>query len=288
MLGKLLSSSATGSSAFAPLRKAWCHVSGLYREPLTIFAAAQYLTLRRVGFSIISIGSLMSGTVNQPVSSSAAENRAGVPEAQATESSQSFALTVWGAGQLCAFSGLDGATDYDHGLVAQTIQQAGLRVRHPGLCQLVFGDGIVQEARFGSDWWQITTGTGTVRGCFLDAHHLLCEGPVTVTLAARGRQVVADQAGDRTLVASLGHQRQELLNADLGQALRQRQGWINDLQQTLPLPAAAAFGSQVSAANERHGLRAWGQLRHRSTTPDQAHREVWLDSAFRCHWLSSS
>jgi hypothetical protein len=80
--------------------------------------------------------------------------------------------TEWAGGQLLAFSGLDGPTDFEHGLTARTATDGvGVDVKLPGLCRLQFptsGPFLVTGDLFEMD---------QVRGAFLDAHHLLIEGP---------------------------------------------------------------------------------------------------------------
>ena len=42
------------------------------------------------------------------------------------------ALNVWGGGQLLAFSGVDGATDYERGLTARTaFRGTGIEIKLP-------------------------------------------------------------------------------------------------------------------------------------------------------------
>ena len=48
----------------------------------------------------------------------------------------------WSAGQLMAFSGMDGATDYRNGLVARTsFEGTGLELKLPGELGLIFSGG---------------------------------------------------------------------------------------------------------------------------------------------------
>lgn len=198
-------------------------------------------------------------------------------------SNRNDALTTWGPGQLCAFSGLDGQTDYRHGLVAQTTATAGLRLRQPDDLLVQFGDGVVQDCAFGADWFEISTGTGVVRGCFLDAHHLLFEGPVTVVLSKNNRQINSSTEENRTLLGSIGYFNATLLTADLESALQQRQAWVSQLLQRWQPPTAwQAVGTKCAQQLKSMVYAPEGQFAHRATTPDRwPHQAVWLwDSAF--------
>ena len=193
------------------------------------------------------------------------------------------ALTTWGSGY-CAFSGLDGQTDYQHGLVAQTTAEAGLRFRQPEDIVVTFGDGVVKSCRFGSDWFEVTTGAGAVRGCYIDAHHALFMGPVHIPLAKNNRRLTALSNGERTLIASMGHLDASLLEADLDAAIAQRQHWVKAVQGSWQ-PAAPWLALATKCLPQLKSMvyAPEGQFRHRSTTPDRwPHQAVWLwDSAFQ-------
>ncbi|KAJ57087.1 hypothetical protein ACMU_00930 [Actibacterium mucosum KCTC 23349] len=185
------------------------------------------------------------------------------------------ALTVWGTNQLFAFSGLDGPTDFDRGLVAQS-RADGLQFRLPGPAAVSFGK--VTKALFGSDWAQLETDLGTVRFAFIDTHHLLIEGPARFSFQHSERVEVAHlQSGDRLLIAPVGTLNDGLLTHDLNAEIAARQVWAKNApvaESPLASKAIQQMKSMVYAPQ--------GQFRHRFTTPDRwPHREAWLwDSAF--------
>jgi hypothetical protein len=200
----------------------------------------------------------------------------------AQESVFSGVLDVWGGGQLLAFSGLDGPTDYAHALVARTaFDGVGIDVKLPGRCALRFGEGEAGDLLLAGDLFQLTTPAGAVRGAFLDAHHLLIEGPCRVD--AKGPEIAVAREGARTLVAAAAKLDASALGRDLDAAMEDRSRWLASRRLPGDLPplrrktlykALSIMKTQVCTPE--------GHVRHRWTTPDRwPHRGLWLwDSAF--------
>lgn len=188
--------------------------------------------------------------------------------------------SVWGHGQLLAFSGLDGQTSYDTGLCLRTIGPGTvMAVVLPGHATLTFSVSRPQRCDLAADWFELVFGPARVRGAFLDAWHLLVEGPVEVSDA--DAQIEILRQGSRTLIASAGHCQPRLIEADLDAAIAARAWWSEtmiDRHRLAGLPAAMKavrqFKGQVCTAE--------GVIAHRWTTPDRwPHRGCWLwDSAF--------
>ena len=94
---------------------------------------------------------------------------------------ESDSLNVWGGGQLMAFSGLDGPTDFDFGLTARTSFDAtGLDIKLPDEARLVFSGERPTQAILAGDFFDLQVSGQRTRGAFLDAHHLLIGGPLTM------------------------------------------------------------------------------------------------------------
>ena len=184
-------------------------------------------------------------------------------------------LSIWGPNQIFAFSGLDGPTDFDRGLVAQS-RADGLQLRVPGPVLVYFGT--VTRARFGSDWAELQTANGPVRFVFADTHHLLIEGAATVRHQHDERCSLASVSrGGATLLAPIGQLNPAHLSLDIGSQIAARQGWANSLPDT-----ASDLGAKAIQQMKSMVYAPQGQLKHRFTTPDRwPHRESWLwDSAF--------
>ena len=174
----------------------------------------------------------------------------------------------WKSGQLLAFSGIDGATDYHFGLTLRTTN-SGLEVKLPGPGSIQFP--VTEAGELRGDWFRI----GAVRGVLLDADHLLIEGAVDVTGLGPELQMV--RAGLRSLIGSRHGFAADRLEANLDEAIAARRRW----QDGLRLPATPAMTKALSQMKTMV-YAPQGQLRHRFTTPDRwPHRGMWLwDSAF--------
>ena len=188
----------------------------------------------------------------------------------------------WHPGQLLAFSGLDGPTDYDHGLVARTTGDgAALQLVHPGTCRLQFSPS--GEGRFliAGDTFSSETEEGRTRGAFLDAHHLLIHGPCEVSGVPPELTGIRD--GDRTLVGTSTHFDAGRIQADLDAACSERLDWLASRSSPRGLPETShrAFAKALSQMKGQVSTPE-GAIHHRWTTPDRwPHRAMWLwDSAF--------
>jgi hypothetical protein len=108
---------------------------------------------------------------------------------------------VWGYGQLLAFSGIDGPTDYSLGLVARTLDDpAAVEIVFPAQLTIPFGKLKKGRIQLTCDTFQLTTENGVIRGAFPDAHHLLVEGAKAIDPVPEGLQVAA--MGSITLIGS--------------------------------------------------------------------------------------
>ncbi len=188
----------------------------------------------------------------------------------------------WAPGQLLAFSGLDGPTDFEHGLVARTAPGApGLELLLPGRGRVDFAASARGPFTVASDWLTAAPPAGPVRLAWLDAHHVLLEGEGLTAQVGDGLAV--RQQGQRLLVGSAAAFAPSLLQADLDQALAARQDWLR----RQPLPATRSAAAHRAAAKALAQMKGQvctpaGQIAHRWSTPDRwPHRAVWLwDSAF--------
>ena len=97
---------------------------------------------------------------------------------------------VWGAGQLLAFSGVDGFTDYTKPLVLHTgAAPASLTVKLPAAVDItVTGAPALQFSLVLGDCLE----AGAYRAAFLDCHTLAGELPAGASLAAGGVSVSSE------------------------------------------------------------------------------------------------
>ncbi len=190
-------------------------------------------------------------------------------------------LNIWGGGQLIAFSGLDGATDFDRGLVLRTVaERAALEVVLPAGATIQFSDSTPATCRVAGDFFELQTDNGRVRGAMLDAHHLLIEGPCEVS---GDKRIGAVQRAGRTLIAPAGGLDPAKVDADLDATIEQRRRWLESLAvpADLPEPSRRTLVKCLSVMKTQVNTPQ-GVIRRRWTTPDRwPHQGMWLwDSAF--------
>jgi len=188
----------------------------------------------------------------------------------------------WNRGQLLAFSALDGPTDYAHGLVARTTELPhGLEITEPGCCRILFRDGPVGDVLIAGDFFQFRGAHAETRGVFLDARHILIEGPCDV--AGEGQKISSRRKGDRLLLGGASHFKPEWVDADLDAVVAARGHWL--LSRTLPADGSDATRRTLLRAFSVMKTQVYspdGRIHHRWTTPDRwPHKDMWLwDTAF--------
>ena len=188
----------------------------------------------------------------------------------------------WSGGQLLAFSGLDGPTDFHNALTARTsFASPGLDFVLPGKASVRFPADPAQGVFITGDAFRLDDESASVTGAFLDTHHLLITGPCTLDPLAPALSSL--QEGNRTLIGTTAAFQPELLNADIDHAFQERCHWLG--QQTLPpeiSPTARRTLIKCLSLMKSQVYSPEGRIRHRWTTPDRwPHRAMWLwDSTF--------
>ena len=95
--------------------------------------------------------------------------------------------TVWGGGQLLAFSGIDGVTDYENGLRLRTafdgyvfeLKQDGYTPPDP---VIRYTGSAPEKVELTGDFFRFHTAGGVSSGVLVDARHLLLEGDFELEL----------------------------------------------------------------------------------------------------------
>lgn len=188
----------------------------------------------------------------------------------------------WNRGQLLAFSALEGTTDYALGLVARTTELPhGIEITDPEQCRILFADAPAGDVVMGGDFFQFRGAYSETRGVFLDAHHLLVEGPCTIS--GGGGSVSRREEGSRCLLGTGSHFKPELIDADLDASIEARCRWI--LSRELPANTTDVVRRTLVRAFSVMKTQVYspeGRIRHRWTTPDRwPHKDMWLwDTAF--------
>ena len=189
-------------------------------------------------------------------------------------------LNVWGPGQLLAFSGLDGETDYNNGLVLRTaFDFTGFEIKLPE------NGGNIKVENFDTDTDKLTlTGDffrmGKVRGAFIDARHFLLEGNVHIET---GNLVEIICSGNKTLIGSKDYFRPELVTENIDEIINERRRQL----EKFPVPDGLPENTTRALWKAYSQLRTQfctpeGIIKKLWTTPDRwPHRRMWLwDSIF--------
>ena len=190
------------------------------------------------------------------------------------------ALNVWGPGQILAFSGLDGSTDYNNGLVLRTsFDWAGFEIKLPesgGAIKIKNFNKNIDNLTLAGDFFRV----GKTQGAFVDAWHLLLEGNIQVKA---GKSIEILCANNQILIGAKSHFRPELLNQKLNEVISERR---NSLKK-FPIPAKLPPHTKQALWKAYSQLRTQfcspeGIIKKLWTTPDRwPHRRMWLwDSVF--------
>ncbi|OGV36773.1 MAG: hypothetical protein A2X48_16855 [Lentisphaerae bacterium GWF2_49_21] len=188
-------------------------------------------------------------------------------------------LNVWGAGQLLAFSGVDGKTDYNDGLLMRTSAgSSGLDIKLPGAGKIKF-TGKPSDIVLAGDFFIFNS--GKVKGAFIDAHHFLIEGDCTIDHT--DNSTISLRIGNKALLGTNKFFNPALIGKDIDSLISARAKWIRSI----------SIPKEISGKRKRTLFKAFSQMktqvyspegviRHYWTTPDRwPHRQMWLwDSVF--------
>ncbi len=189
----------------------------------------------------------------------------------------------WFGGKLLGFSGIDGQTDYQNGLVCRTnFTDTGVTVKVPGECKIVFDDFLPVKCEFGVDNFVLGFADNRiVKFAFLDAHHILIEGDCKIGNVCDVISVARDD--NRVLIGARSCFDGSKISSNIDDVIAERRGWLSSLE--LPEGLSSVRLEAVSGAlSQMKGqvCSAEGYIKHRWTTADRwPHRGMWLwDSAF--------
>ncbi|MEI8245378.1 MAG: trehalase family glycosidase [Lentisphaerota bacterium] len=189
-------------------------------------------------------------------------------------------LNIWGPGQIIAYSGLDGQTDFEHGLALRTaFAMAGFEIKLPEVGGRIYvepSDLNDSSLMLAGDFFQLRSACGVL----VDAWHLLMEGHVRVE---PGLPVTVLQSGNRTLIGVSQFFNPAHLQLPVKELIAARRQELLNFPCPENLPEAAektlykAFSQLKTQICSPEGL-----IKQRWTTPDRwPHRRMWLwDSVF--------
>jgi len=190
------------------------------------------------------------------------------------------ALDVWGPGQLLAFSGLDGPTDYNNGLVLRTaFNWIGFDIKLPengGAIKINNFNKKTDNLTIAGDFFRF----GKTKGAFIDTWHIMLEGNIQVKT---GDSVKMLCANNRILIGSKDYFRPELLARKLSEVISERRNSLEKFKvpSKLPINTKRTLWKAYSQLRTQF-CTPEGIIKKLWTTPDRwPHRRMWLwDSVF--------
>ncbi len=193
---------------------------------------------------------------------------------------------VWGGGQLLAFSGIDGQTDFKNGLCLRTafneyVFQFKDGAYTPTPPVIRYTGSEVEKLELTGDFFRFYGVDGTVSsGVLTDSYHILLDGDFSVEL--QDKYDIAGKDG-KMLIGRKGFFNPALVDANIEDIIALRSKFIADAphpenisdasRQTL-LKAVSQIKTQTYAPE--------GRINRRWSTPDRwPHKKMWLwDSVF--------
>lgn len=192
---------------------------------------------------------------------------------------------IWDYGQILAFSGLDGRTDFWNGLCLRTARGEyafELKIQDPDQkAKIVFTGSEPEKIELTGDFFRFHTSDGVSRGVFADAWNIVLDGSFQPVDIKDYYDTATD--GKRILLAVKGNLHEEFLRESTDSLIGKRSAFL----------AAIPYLPDVSEQANRTVRKALSQIKcqvyapegaisHRWSTPDRwPHRHMWLwDSAF--------
>ena len=186
----------------------------------------------------------------------------------------------WFGGRLMAFSGVDGHTDFENGLIFRTsFEFMGLHVKFPGDMSIFFEDQTIKPFSFAGDWFEY----GSVCGAFIDSHHFIIRGKCRCSTVSDKLKYI--YAHGKTLIGVADFFNEQHIENDIDKIIEERKAWerlINSKMEHRGNAFAGALSLIKTQICSPHGV-----IKHRWTTPDRwPHRKMWLwDSVFHAAGL---
>lgn len=184
-------------------------------------------------------------------------------------------LNIWSGGQLLAFSGIDGKTDYKHGLTARiSFVNTGIDIKLPVECAIIFAERKPDEVLLTGDFFVLKVNEKEVKGAFVDAYHLLIEEECSI--ADSDLEVLKD--GNKTLVGVKGFFDERKINLNLDQVIAKRSEWLDSID--LPVGLSESRAKTLPKALSQLKTQIYspeGKITNHWSTPDRwPHRDMWL------------
>ncbi|MBO4646778.1 MAG: flagellar biosynthesis protein FlgM [Lentisphaeria bacterium] len=192
---------------------------------------------------------------------------------------------IWDYGQLLAFSGLDGQTDFWNGLCLRTARGEyafELKIQDPEQkAKIRYAGPAPERVELTGDFFRFHSGEKTASGVLADAWNLVLDGPFQLTDTADFYDSVAE--GSRILLAVKGRLHPEFLKLATEELIARRAAFLQSHEPLSGVPVSAKRTERKALSQLKSQIYApEGMIAHYWSTPDRwPHRHMWLwDSAF--------
>ncbi|HRR28035.1 MAG TPA: trehalase family glycosidase [Victivallales bacterium] len=191
----------------------------------------------------------------------------------------------WNPGQLLAFSGIDGKTNFSSAIVVKTSEKKfALDIVLPEKCFIEFpshnNDNNVSYLIAG-DFFELKHSSGKYLGAFIDSDHLLLIG--TPIFIKNSDKIKVLQNAEKTLIGSADNFNKNLIEQNIEDLIKKRSKFLRDIK--LPERISHIRARTLAKALSLMKTQVYspqGKIACRWTTPDRwPHRNMWLwDSVF--------
>ncbi|MBR2625853.1 MAG: flagellar biosynthesis protein FlgM [Lentisphaeria bacterium] len=191
--------------------------------------------------------------------------------------------SIWGGGQLLAFSGLDGETDFNNALCLQTSFDGfafALKNDTFNDAFLRYTGKMPDKVELTGDFFRFYSGDKISSGAFADSCNLLLTGEFEFDPTPE-YEYISD--GNKLLIAAKGFLKSDFLHADQENIIRERSKFLQQIKICPELSEAAQ--KTVAKALSQLKTQIYSperQISHYWSTPDRwPHKQMWLwDSVF--------
>ena len=192
---------------------------------------------------------------------------------------------IWDYGQLLAFSGIDGETDFWNGMCLRTARNEyafELKIHDPEQKAKISYTGAVPERiELTGDFFRFYAGGKISSGVFADAWNILLDGEFR--LVDTGDFYESEVEDGKMLLAVKGRLHRDFLKETAGSLIAKRAAFLESFGELADVPGSAKRTERKALSQLKSQIYApEGMIKHYWSTPDRwPHRHMWLwDSAF--------
>ena len=192
---------------------------------------------------------------------------------------------IWDFGQLLAFSGLEGQTDFRQGLCLRTARNRyafELKIHDPEQkAEICYTGPLPERVELTGDFFRFFADGKISSGVIADAWNIILEGDFKLVSTEEFYETVTENG--RYLLAVKGHLNKDVLKESTGSLSDKRSLFLKSFPILKNVPESAKKTERKALSQIKSQIYApEGMISHYWSTPDRwPHRHMWLwDSAF--------